>query len=121
MLDKFDKSKKPFKVPENYFENFNNRIMDQLPSKEEPKVKIVPLWRKVLPWTAAAAAIVGILFTVGVFDKNNMPSDKQYANQKTDMTGETIAYTSAQDEEDYYLFLQDEVRKSQFKEMLYNY
>mgnify|MGYP000320055153 FL=1 len=50
-----------------------------------------------------------------------MPSDKQYANQKTDMTGETIAYTSAQDEEDYYLFLQDEVRKSQFKEMLYNY
>lgn len=46
MLDNFDKSKKPFKVPENYFENFNNRIMDQLPSKEEPKAKIVPLWRK---------------------------------------------------------------------------
>ncbi|HML64093.1 MAG TPA: hypothetical protein PKC55_04605 [Dysgonomonas sp.] len=121
MLDNFDKSKKPFKVPENYFESFNNRIMDQLPSKEEPKVKIVPLWKKVLPWTAAAAAIVGVLFTVGVFDRNNMPSGKEYANQKTDMTGETIAYTSAQDEEDYYLFLQDEVRKSQFKEMLYNY
>lgn len=115
------KAKNLLKFPKITFENFNNRIMEQLPSKEEPKAKIVPLWKKVLPWTAAAAAIVGILFTVGVFDKNNMPSDKQYANQKTDMTGETIAYTSAEDEEDYYLFLQDEVRKSQFKEMLYNY
>jgi hypothetical protein len=121
MLDNFDKNKNPFKVPENYFENFNGRIMEQITHKEENKVKIVPLWKKVLPWTAVAAALFGILFSVGLFDKTNVNPDKVLAEQKSDNIKSAGAYSSDDEEEDYYLFLQDEVRKSHFKEMYYNY
>lgn len=119
MLNNIDKNKSPFKVPENYFENFNMKIMDQLPEKEVKK-NIVPLWKKVLPWTAVAAAIFGVLFFVGVFDGDVNPG-KFIAEQKRNNV-ETMNVSLEEDEiEDYYLFLQDEVNKSQYKEMLYNY
>lgn len=121
MLNNFDKNKNPFKVPENYFENFNSKMMEQLPEKEENKAKIVPLWKKVLPWTAVAAALFGILFSVGLFDKTDVSPDKVLAEQKKDNIETLDAYLDEDDVEDYYLFLQDEVRKSQYKEMLYNY
>ncbi|MDR0824001.1 MAG: hypothetical protein LBN74_02835, partial [Prevotella sp.] len=95
--------------------------MEQLPEKEIKKTKIVPLWEKVLPWTAIAAAVFGVLFSVGVFDKGNMPSDnKMYADQNSKAVASADAFMDTV-EEDYYLFLQDEVSKSQYKEIMYNY
>ncbi|MDU1889241.1 MAG: hypothetical protein E6767_01005 [Dysgonomonas sp.] len=107
MLDNFDKKKSPFRVPENYFEDFSAQIMNKLPEKEEKKARIVPLWRKVLPWTGVAAVAFGIFFSVGVFNKT--------PEKPIELVGTTgIAST---DEEDYYLFLQDEVINEQYKEM----
>lgn len=113
MLDNFDKTKNPFKVPENYFENFNREIMENLPAKEN-KAKIIPLWKKVLPWTAAAAIFCGVLFTTGVLEKSS----------KTDLTNPNVTVSqnlSSSLEDDYFLFLEDEVVKSQYKEMIYSY
>lgn len=109
MLENFDKNKNPFKVPENYFENFNSSIMEKLPEKESKKAKIVPLWKKVLPWTAAAAIFCGVIFTTGILDKGTA-SDPVITN----------GLTSSSLEEDYYLFVEDEVAKSQYKEMMYS-
>ncbi|MDR0824763.1 MAG: hypothetical protein LBN74_06680 [Prevotella sp.] len=120
MLNNFDKNKNPFKVPENYFEDFNSKIMERLPEKETKKTKIVPLWEKVLPWTAMAAAVFGVLFSVGVFDKKDVPSEKMYADQNGNAVASAAAFADTV-EEDYYLFLQDEVSKSQYKEIMYNY
>lgn len=113
MLENFDKSKDPFKVPENYFENFNKNIMEQLPAKEKKRVRIVPLWTKVLSWTAVAAILCGVFFSVGIFNKNNVVIDKVVSEQKqpTTLQGESL-------EDDYYLFLEDEVIKSQYKDMI---
>jgi hypothetical protein len=111
MLDNFDKTKNPFKVPENYFGNFNSNIMEKLPAKEEKKVKTVTLWKKVVPWTAAAAIFCGVLFTTGVLKKSS-PADPNVA---------ISSILSSSLEDDYYLFLEDEVVKSQYKEMVYNY
>lgn len=111
MLDNFDKTKNPFKVPENYFENFNRGIMENLPAKEK-KPKVIPLWKKVLPWTAAAAIFCGVLFTTGVLKKSST----------TDTTNVTVSSNLASSlEDDYFLFLEDEVVKSQYKEMVYSY
>ncbi|GAB6008514.1 hypothetical protein FACS1894179_09800 [Bacteroidia bacterium] len=110
MLDKFDKTKNPFKVPENYFEDFNRSIMESLPAKEN-KARIVPLWKKVLPWTAAAAIFCGVLFTTGVLEKSG----------KVDPNVTISSNLSSSLEDDYFLFLKDEVVKSQYKEMVYNY
>ncbi len=113
MLDNFDKTKNPFKVPENYFENFNREIMENLPPKEN-KAKIIPLWKKVLPWTAAAAIFCGVLFTTGVLEKS---SKADSANTNVNISSNL----SSSLEDDYFLFLEDEVVKSQYDEMVYSY
>lgn len=107
MLENIDKTKNPFKIPENYFENLSNDIMDKLPEKKILPAKKVPLWKKVLPWTAAAAVFCGIIFTTGVLDKNTTRHS-------------SISDISSSIEEDYYLFLEEEVTKNEYKEMIYD-
>ncbi|MBK5721616.1 hypothetical protein JGH11_12115 [Dysgonomonas sp. Marseille-P4677] len=109
MLDSLDKKKNPFKVPENYFENFNAEIMSKLPEKQIQKRKIVPLWKKVVPWTAAAAVFCGVIFSTGILNKTT-----------SDPVPVTSSALASSEEEDYYLFLEDEVVRSQYKEIMYN-
>lgn len=113
MLENIDKNKNPFKVPENYFENFNADIMSKLPTKEEKKAKIVPLWRKVVPWTAVAAVFFGVLFMTGVF--------KQGTSFMQPNSVMTSGVASSSLEDDYFLFLEDEVADANFREMMYSY
>lgn len=110
MLESFDKKKNPFEVPENYFENFNAEIMSKLPEKQLEKTKIVPLWKKVMPWTAAAAVFCGVIFSTGILDKSTTADPVSIASS---------AFASS-DEEDYYAFLEDEVVKSRYNEIMYN-
>ena len=61
-----------FKVPDNYFEEFNKRMMDSLPEK---KVEIIPykpsLWLRVRPAVYAAATIAGIWCMISVLNHYN--------------------------------------------------
>src|SRR5690554_3519388 len=63
-LKEIDKSNNPFKVPENYFAQFNEDIINRLPEKEFYAPKQVPLWDKVKPWIYLAAMFVGMYFTI---------------------------------------------------------
>lgn len=64
MLDNSSNKKNPFKVPENYFQDFNTKIMEQLPKQEIKVKKVIPLWKKVLPLAVTIAACVAIIFNV---------------------------------------------------------
>lgn len=119
MLDNLNKNKNPFKVPENYFQNFNAEIMDKLPAKEDTVVKKVPLWKKVVPWTAVAAAFVGVLFLTGVLDRS-VAIDPNTAVSDNDGQTSEFGVTLSDDEDIYYAFLEDEVLKARYKEMMYN-
>lgn len=110
MLNSVDKNKNPFKVPDNYFENFNTEIMSKLPEKETPRAKIVPLWKKVMPWAAAAAVFCGVIFSTGILDTSTTSDPVSVASS---------VYASS-DEEDYYLFLEDEVVKARYNQIMYN-
>lgn len=116
MLEKFDKNNNPFKVPENYFENFNSEIMGKLPEKQAKKVKIVSLWKKIVPWTAVAAVFFGILFTTGVF--NQGVGTATITDQYDAMISNGIASSSMED--DYFLFIEDEVANAKYREMMYS-
>ena len=66
LLSKYGR-KNPFTVPEGYFQDFNERLMEQLPEKEvmpEPEIKI---WDRIKPWIYMAAMFVGLMFTVRTF------------------------------------------------------
>ena len=115
MLENDKNKQNPFKVPENYFQNFNTDIMDKLPAKEK-KATRVPLWAKIIPGTAAAAALIGVLFMTGILDKSD--TGGFMANNH----GVVISTTNVSnvDEEEYYLFLEEEVTKARYRELIYS-
>lgn len=118
MLDKYDKNKSPFKVPENYFEDLTKNVMNNLPQKEVKEVKKVQLWKKILPWTGVAAALVAIALSIGVF--KGVPSDHAQGNNGKD---EKVSYTTQQqlaysEIQDYILFLEEEADEAEYVDML---
>jgi hypothetical protein len=57
-------AKTPFKVPEGYFEDFTQQLMNQLPEVKEtahPSEVRITLWQRVRPWFYMAAMFCGIL------------------------------------------------------------
>ena len=70
ILQKIGK-KNPFTVPENYFENFTQELMDKLPAKEAVLQTEAPtLWQRVKPWLYMAAMFCGIMLSVRIFVGN---------------------------------------------------
>jgi flagellar basal body-associated protein FliL len=66
-LDNTPKIESGFKTPENYFDTFSARIMQQLP-KEEPKT--ISLFSRRKTWIYAAAAILVLALTLPVVYNN---------------------------------------------------
>ena len=70
--------RRPFTVPEGYFENLTQNIMSVLPEQESiysTTIKVTP-WMRIRPYLYAAAAFAGIFFcikaAVGITSSNNM-------------------------------------------------
>ena len=59
--------KNPFTVPENYFEDFTQELMDKLPAKEVVLQAEPTLWQRVKPWLYMAAMFCGIMLSVRIF------------------------------------------------------
>ena len=70
-------ARRPFTVPEGYFENLTQNIMASLPEQESiysTKIQVTP-WMRIRPYLYAAAAFAGIFFcikaAVGINSHNN--------------------------------------------------
>ena len=58
----------PFRVPENYFEDFTQELMNKLPEKEPMLCLSEPtLWQRVKPWVYMTAMFVGNMLSVRIF------------------------------------------------------
>lgn len=113
MLDNFDKKKNPFSVPENYFEELTQNVMNNLPAKEL-EVKRVSLWRKVLPWTGVAAVVAVVVISVGTW--GSMSDVRMADNAKGKEMVKSQQNMAYNDAEDYFLFLEDESIEAQYYE-----
>lgn len=120
MLNNFDKKAKPFKVPENYFENLNKEIMVKIPDKK--RVKIMPLWKKTLPWVAVAAASIGIIFYSGILNPTIESGNSTMPNTNLASTSDQLSSSiSAKiDEDEFYEYIENETTESAYKDMFYN-
>ena len=96
----------PFKVPDNYFENFNIQIVDTLTHKQHPKNK----WglKKVMPWIVAAATFCGVIFSIGILD------DQQVRKIHKDITDVTLY------EDDYINYMEEQSTQSIYMDMFYD-
>nr|WP_294936373.1 hypothetical protein [uncultured Flavobacterium sp.] len=87
-----------FKVPEDYFQSFEDRIMSQLQEKE---VKVVPLWQRKPVWYSGVAAV--FMLSIGTWMYYNQQSEVIYTSSE-----EYLAYENDITHEDIALHLTDE-------------
>lgn len=125
-LEEIDKTKNPFKVPENYFAQFNEEIMNRLPEKEIIVPKPVPMWDKMKPWIYLAAMFIGAYFII-IFLKQVPGSDNidgnQVATQQTLSDNVENYWSTVQiTEEEFYQYLEEQlIDDSYFDYMYYQY
>lgn len=105
----------PFTVPEGYFENFTQQMMEQLPDKQTidvPEIEVT-LWQRVKPLLYLAAVFVGLMvcirFVVGdMHNEENKLSTPLLSNEQiSDQDIETIVEYSMMDNYTLYRYLTD--------------
>ena len=109
ILQKIGK-KNPFTVPENYFENFTQELMDKLPAKEAVFQTEAPtLWQRVKPWLYMAAMFCGIMLSVRIFVGNpqqeEFPISQAEAEMLPEEEWENFMRRSFNDDYETYQFL----------------
>lgn len=122
-----DKMRKenPFRIPDNYFESFSTRIMQQLPPNEtntestsRKKVILqknkISAFERIKPYLYLAAMFAGLYFGIYVFNYQRTRLQQSSAKQETT-------------EESSFIFTDDETLDEMFnfaaadKDMLYDY
>lgn len=125
-LTEIDKTKNPFKVPENYFAQFNQEIMVRLPEKEIVKPKPVPMWDKVKPWVYMAAMFAGLYVTIHFLANHN--GDGNMVTRET-VTQQTLTESSGTEnywstvqitEEEFYQYLEEQIIDEGYFDYMYN-
>jgi hypothetical protein len=101
----------PFRVPEGYFESFQQQLLSSLPERTaSEKVPVrVSMWTKVRPWLSAAAIVCGLVVAVGVFrglekpEKGILAESREYTMTEDEMSD--YMATSFFDEYTLYTYL----------------
>jgi hypothetical protein len=109
ILQKIGK-KNPFTVPENYFENLTQELMDKLPAKEAILQTEAPtLWQRVKPWLYMAAMFCGIMLSVRIFvgkpQQEEFPISQAEAEMLPEEEWENFMRRSFNDDYETYQFL----------------
>lgn len=69
-LDKEPKINTGFKTPDGYFDDFSQKLMQQLPPKEP---EVISIFAKRKTWLYAAAAVLVIALTIPIINQNQTP------------------------------------------------
>ena len=88
ILNKYGKDP-GFKVPENYFEDFNKRMVEMLPDIEITPVDVKPtMWQRIKPLVYMAAMFAGVWCMIQVFsnftNSGNLDSVRAVAEKLQD-------------------------------------
>ena len=117
ILNKYGKNP-GFKVPENYFEDFNQRMADMLPDVEITPVDIKPtMWQRVKPLVYMAAMFAGVWCMLHVFsmftDTSNLNGVRAVAEKLHDDKNNVEDFMMSGSVSDYdILYYEDSVAMS---------
>ena len=126
-LEEISKAENPFKVPENYFAQFNEEIMNRLPEKEIVVPEPISMWDRAKPWVYLAAMFVGLYITINFLMKtpgNDNTTENQIASQQTlsgsyentDNYWSTVQIT----EEEFYQYLEEQLVDDSYFDYMYH-
>lgn len=115
-LEEIDKTKNPFKVPENYFALFHEEIMNLLPEKEFVAPRRVTMWDRVKPWVYMAAMFIGLYVTIQFLIQDRDPDRMTTGQSATEQTltgtsqaGDNYWSTVQVTEEEFYQYLEEQM------------
>ncbi len=107
--------KRPFKVPQGYFETFNSQLLEKLPLNEPSKVRSFS-WKRPIAWAACLIAAI-ILTSVAIFSFNGEKLEKTSniddkvkitsQNPENDLMDQFSDYAML-DNDDFYSYVYDE-------------
>ncbi|MEA4918387.1 hypothetical protein SDC9_140548 [bioreactor metagenome] len=127
-LEEIDKTTNPFKVPENYFAQLNEEIMNRLPEKEIVTPQPVSMWDKMKPWVYLAAMFIGLYFTVNYLKKSpgsGNPTENQMISQQmlssSSVSTENYWSTVQITEEEFYQYLEEQLIDDSYFDMYHQY
>ncbi|GAA4757506.1 MULTISPECIES: hypothetical protein [Flavobacterium] len=90
-----------FKIPDNYFDSFEDRLMQKIESAPE-KAKVVSLWQRKSVWISGVAAVFVISIGTWIyFEQQKTESieiSQEYLAYESDITTEDIAKHLTDDE-----------------------
>ena len=107
-----------FKVPENYFDDFNKRMAEMLPDVEITPVDVKPtMWQRIKPIVYMAAMFAGVWCMMQVFsnftDSGNLDSVRAVAEKLQDDKSNVEDFIMSGAVSDYDLLnYEDSVAKS---------
>ncbi len=120
-LDEIEK-RNPFKVPENYFADFNQEIMNKLPEKKAAAPKQITLWERVKPWIYMAAMFVGFYFLINLL--------VQHPPKENSGLGQSASVPATPDdeywskvkvtEEELFQYIQEQIVSDGYYDFMYN-
>ena len=104
-LETNEKINTGFKVPENYFESFSVRVMQQLPKEE---VKVISFYNRNKRWIYSAAAVLIIALTIPtIYQIQN----KQQEISTNDVESYIVNHSTISDDDIVNLLEQDDIDK----------
>ena len=95
LLDEIGR-KHGMKVPENYFADFTEKMVESLPEREFPMPEQPTLWLRVRPWVYMAAMFAGIWLMLKMF--TGIFSVEKGETPDVEMTASVVEDTSVEDE-----------------------
>ena len=90
-IDENSKKETGFAIPENYFENLESKIFNQIETQE---VKVISIFQQSKYWITAIAAIfvIGLFFSISSKNKNEESvANEEFLTSQTDLTTEDLA------------------------------
>lgn len=76
----------PFTVPEGYFADFTEQLMDKLPEREIQPAPKLTLWTRVKPWVYMAAMFCGLMLSVRMFVGEKSDQSPAALSESTDFS-----------------------------------
>lgn len=118
-LDEINK-KSPFKVPDNYFDDFAKKMQHQI--ENEPHAVVIPFMTKIRPYLYVAASVL-IIFSITFVALNTSEKEENvYARKNSDSiktsSTQVASMSTVSDEfvEDYYYLDDEELFNEVFEE-----
>ena len=112
----------PFQIPDGYFEQLHEKVMERLPEKDvKPVAKKITLWENVRPFLYVAAALTGIYFSITLLTNQEQFNHIGIA-QSVEQQVDGSQWASVQvTEQEFFQFIEDQLSEFRFREMLIHF